>query len=41
MKKKAHCAVQVEATTVTIPKIKARIEKNIGVRLWTRLLVKP
>ena len=36
-----HWFVQAVATTVTIPNTKARIEKNKGVRLWTRLFVRP
>ena len=40
-KKTTHCFVQVVPTTVTMPNTKAMIEKNIGVRLWTRLFVRP
>jgi hypothetical protein len=41
MEKTTHCCVQVLATMVTIPNTKAMMEKNIGVRLWTRLFVRP
>jgi hypothetical protein len=41
MKKTTHYSVQEEHTTVAIPNAKAMIEKNIGVRLWTRLFVRP
>jgi hypothetical protein len=38
--KTTHYVLQAEIM-VTIPNTKATIEKNMGVRLWTRLFVRP
>ena len=40
MLKITHCFLQAEVTVI-IPKINAMIEKKIGVRLCTRLFVRP
>jgi hypothetical protein len=39
--KKPHFWAQALVTLVTMPNAKAMIEKGIGARHWTRLLVTP